>query len=271
MDEDVRRHAEQLAQRPRCCSGRSAWSARSAAPRARARRAAASGDGELDLEATLDNIVGKAFADPEDIVVERRVEQRRQVVLMVDTSGSMAGENRRSRPWPRRCSRSRCTRATSASSRSTPRPVTSSGSASSRRSAGSCAACWTAPAPGPRTSPRAWRRAFSWRWAGTCAARRVLTTDGQYTVGHDLCKAAARFPSLHVLHTLAAEGTRPGGFWITPLRQVGADVARIGGGRLVPGPLLRGAAAPDARRGRHGAAMSRRALRQDGWSGVRAR
>jgi Mg-chelatase subunit ChlD len=49
--------------------------------------------GELDLERTLENIGGKELPDAEDWVVERRQERRQQVVLMVDTSLSMSGEN----------------------------------------------------------------------------------------------------------------------------------------------------------------------------------
>jgi Mg-chelatase subunit ChlD len=49
--------------------------------------------GELDLERTLENVAGKEVPDAEDWVVERRQERRQQVVLMVDTSLSMSGEN----------------------------------------------------------------------------------------------------------------------------------------------------------------------------------
>ncbi len=49
--------------------------------------------GELDVEATLDNVLGKAFPEPGDWVVTRREERRHQIVLMVDASLSMTGEN----------------------------------------------------------------------------------------------------------------------------------------------------------------------------------
>ncbi len=49
--------------------------------------------GELDLETTLENLLGKPFPEPGDWVLRRRVERRHQVVLMVDTSLSMSGEN----------------------------------------------------------------------------------------------------------------------------------------------------------------------------------
>ena len=49
--------------------------------------------GELDVEATVDNVIGKAFPEQGDWIVQRRVDRRHQVVLMVDTSLSMSGEN----------------------------------------------------------------------------------------------------------------------------------------------------------------------------------
>jgi MoxR-like ATPase/Mg-chelatase subunit ChlD len=48
--------------------------------------------GELDVEATLDNVLGKPHPEPGDWIAQRRVDRRHQVVLMVDTSLSMAGE-----------------------------------------------------------------------------------------------------------------------------------------------------------------------------------
>ncbi len=50
-------------------------------------------DGELDVEASLENLLGKRFPEDGDLIVTRRVERRQQVVLMVDTSLSMSGEN----------------------------------------------------------------------------------------------------------------------------------------------------------------------------------
>ena len=49
--------------------------------------------GELDVERTLENVLGKEWPEPADWVVRRREERRHQVVLMVDTSLSMSGEN----------------------------------------------------------------------------------------------------------------------------------------------------------------------------------
>jgi VWA domain containing CoxE-like protein len=49
--------------------------------------------GELDVEATLENVLGKPFPEPGDWVVRRREERRHQICLMVDASPSMEGEN----------------------------------------------------------------------------------------------------------------------------------------------------------------------------------
>ena len=45
------------------------------------------------MEATLENVLGKAYPEPGDWVVQHREERRHQVVMMVDTSLSMSGEN----------------------------------------------------------------------------------------------------------------------------------------------------------------------------------
>jgi hypothetical protein len=49
--------------------------------------------GELDVETTLANIAGKPYPEADDWVGVHREERRQQVVLMVDTSLSMSGEN----------------------------------------------------------------------------------------------------------------------------------------------------------------------------------
>jgi Mg-chelatase subunit ChlD len=49
--------------------------------------------GELDLEATIDNVLAKPFPETGDWIVQRREERRHQIVLMVDASLSMTGEN----------------------------------------------------------------------------------------------------------------------------------------------------------------------------------
>ncbi len=49
--------------------------------------------GELEVEATLENVVGKRFPERDDWIVERREDREQQLVLMMDASLSMAGEN----------------------------------------------------------------------------------------------------------------------------------------------------------------------------------
>ena len=49
--------------------------------------------GELEVEVTLENIAGKRFPEHDDWIVERRENTEQQLVLMMDASLSMAGEN----------------------------------------------------------------------------------------------------------------------------------------------------------------------------------
>jgi Mg-chelatase subunit ChlD len=50
------------------------------------------GSDDIDLDATLDNLVEHPFPEDDDIIVRERVRTRRSVVLAVDVSGSMRGE-----------------------------------------------------------------------------------------------------------------------------------------------------------------------------------
>ena len=76
-----------------CCAAPPASSARSGRRRATVREPQREPwAGELDVEATLDNVLGKPHPEPGDWIAQRRVDRRHQVVLMVDTSLSMAGE-----------------------------------------------------------------------------------------------------------------------------------------------------------------------------------
>jgi Mg-chelatase subunit ChlD len=53
------------------------------------------GSDDIDLDATLENLVAHPVPDEEDIIVRERVGTRRSVVLLVDVSGSMRGERAR--------------------------------------------------------------------------------------------------------------------------------------------------------------------------------
>jgi uncharacterized protein with von Willebrand factor type A (vWA) domain len=50
------------------------------------------GADDIDLDATVERLAGRAVAEDDDIVVRERVATRRCVVLLVDVSGSMRGE-----------------------------------------------------------------------------------------------------------------------------------------------------------------------------------
>jgi Mg-chelatase subunit ChlD len=50
------------------------------------------GSDDIDLDATLDNLVEHPVPEDDDIVVRERIRTRRSVVLAVDISGSMRGE-----------------------------------------------------------------------------------------------------------------------------------------------------------------------------------
>jgi MoxR-like ATPase len=235
MDEDVKRHAEQLAAAAVLQRAHRLVGPLRGPTRLERGEQLAPGDGELDIEATLDNIVGKEFADAEDIVIERRVEQRRQVVLMVDTSGSMAGQN---------MALAAVAAAVLAlkmhpgdlgivTFNAEARDIVRIGEQPPVREI--VRRLLDRPCAGPTNIAAGLESGADQLNLGRDPRRSaVLISDGQYTLGHDPREAAKRFPSLHVLHTLAADRSGPGGYWITPLRQVGADVARIGRGRLVP-------------------------------------
>ncbi|MCW2526366.1 MAG: hypothetical protein JWM76_1226, partial [Pseudonocardiales bacterium] len=50
------------------------------------------GSDDIDLDATLENLVEHPMPEEDDIIVRERVRTRRSVVLLVDVSGSMRGE-----------------------------------------------------------------------------------------------------------------------------------------------------------------------------------
>jgi len=235
-DEGVRRHAERLAAAAVLRRAHRLTGPLRGPTRLERGPLRSPDDGELDLETTLDNIVGKEAAEPGDIVVERRVERRRQVVLMVDTSGSMAGENM-------------ALAAVAAAVLALKLHPGDLGVVAFDAGARDIVRIGERPPAeeivrrlldrpcGGPTNVAAGLEAGAAQLLRSSDPRRsaVLISDGQYTAGLDPRAAAARFATLHVLHTLAAESAeRSAGFWITPRRQVGADVARIGGGRLVP-------------------------------------
>jgi MoxR-like ATPase len=190
--------------------------------------------GELDVAATLENTAGKRWPDAGDWIVEHRVEERRQVVLMVDTSGSMAGE-------PMALA---AVAAAVLALKVRPGDLGIVAFADDGRDVVPLGEQVTPEELVRRLLERPCRGSTNIEAALEAGERQlarsgdprsaaVLVTDGQYTAGNDPRQVAARLDRLHVLHTRAAEPVKTTS-WINPLRQVGEDVARLGGGTLVP-------------------------------------
>ncbi|MGO8683522.1 MAG: VWA domain-containing protein [Thermoleophilia bacterium] len=195
---------------------------------------------ELDVETTLENVLGKPHPEPGDWIVNRREERRHEIVLMIDTSLSMAGEKmalaavatavmalhlrpgdlsvvlfadearvvarlHEEVPVPELVRRMLATRC---------------GGATNVAAALELGHAQLARGRNPRRSA-------------------VLVSDGLYTAGADPRRAAARFRRLHVLLTqeqtvAGATDSARARSWIAPKRLIGRDVARAGGGQLVP-------------------------------------
>jgi MoxR-like ATPase/Mg-chelatase subunit ChlD len=189
---------------------------------------------ELDVAGTLENIAGKRYPDAGDWVVEHREEERRQVVLMVDTSGSMAGE-------PMALA---SVAAAVLALKVRPGDLGVVGFADDARDVVMLGEQLPVEEVVRRLLDRPCLGATNIEAALEAGERQlartrnprsaaVLVSDGQYTAGGDPRTAAARIERLHVLHTKTDEPGRSN-VWINPVRQVGPDVARLGGGSLVP-------------------------------------
>jgi MoxR-like ATPase/Mg-chelatase subunit ChlD len=191
--------------------------------------------GELDVEATLENISGKPWPEPDDWQVRRRVEQRRQVVLMVDTSLSMAGENMALAAVAAAVLALKVHAGDLAVVlfAGEARPVLRLGE---RPPVQEIVRRLLARPCGGATDVAAALEAGAAQLERASDPRRaaVLVSDGVYTAGADPRPAAGRFASLDVLLTGAAGGGARGEVWVTPRRQVGRDLAAIGRGHVVP-------------------------------------
>ena len=193
------------------------------------------GRGELDLEQTLENVVGKRRPEADDWIVQERVERRRQVVLMVDMSGSMAGQNMalaavagavlalKLRPGDLGV----------VGFSDEARVIVRLGEQLDVHEV--VRRLLDRPCHGGTNVDAALRSGYEELARGRDPRRAaVLVTDGLYTAGPDPRATAEKFSSLHVLHTDGTDGGKPQTVWITPRRQVGRDVAQLGGGILVP-------------------------------------
>ncbi len=194
--------------------------------------------GEMDVEATLENLLGKPHPEPGDLIVQRRVDRRHQVVLMVDTSLSMAGEKM----------------ALAA--------VAAAVLALKLRPGDLAVVLFADDARvisrfGEEVAPAelVWRMLAFRCGGGTdiAAALRaghaelqrgrdpgrsgLLVTDGVHTSGADPLPAAARFGPLHVLlmeeQPAALDPGAPVTTWIAPRLHVGEAIARAADGGLV--------------------------------------
>ena len=158
--------------------------------------------GELEVEATLENVAGKRFPERDDWVVERREDREQQLVLMMDASLSMAGENLavaavaaavltlklRSEDVSIVAFESKAQALSHLEERDDPEEVV-------ERLLSEPARGYTNIEDALRVGAREIRRGRNPRKAG------LLITDGVYTVGGDPAHLADAFPRLFVLLT----------------------------------------------------------------------
>ena len=194
--------------------------------------------GELDVEATVENLLGKPHAEPGDLIVQRRVDRRHQVVLMIDTSLSMAGE------------KMALAAVAAAVLALKLRPgdlavvlFADGGRVVSRfgeevTPAELVRRMLAVPCGGGTDIAAALRLGHAELQRGRDPSRSgLLVSDGVYTSGADPLPAAARFGPLHVLLmeelTSAVDPTAPITTWIAPRLHVGEAIARAADGGLV--------------------------------------
>ncbi len=207
-------------------------------------------EGDLAVEATLENIAGKEWPEPTDWVVERRVERRHQVVLMVDMSLSMAGEKAALAAVATAVMALKLHDGDLAVVLFARRARTVARLREELPASEIVRRMLAHPCAGPTNVAAALELGFAELQRGRAARRSaVLISDGVYTAGGDPRAAAARFSALHVLltHDDAESGPRGGAtwpsggasrprgeVWVAPHREAGHAVARAGGGRVVP-------------------------------------
>jgi Mg-chelatase subunit ChlD len=158
--------------------------------------------GELELDTTLENLAGKRFPAREDWIVERREEREQQVVVMMDASLSMAGENLaiaavaaavlalklRTEDMSVVVFESVARALSRLEERDDPEQIV-------ERLLAEPARGYTNIEDALRVGGRELRRGRNPRKAG------LLITDGVFTAGGDPCRMADAFPRLYVLLT----------------------------------------------------------------------
>ena len=194
--------------------------------------------GELDVEATVENLIGKPHPEPGDLIVQRRVDRRHQVVLMVDTSLSMAGEKMalaavaaavlalKLRPGDLAV----------VSFADGARVVSHFGEEVAP--AELVRRMLAVPCGGGTDIAAALEAGHAELQRGRDPGRSgLLVSDGVYTSGADPLPPAARFGPLHVLlmeeQTASRDPGAPVTTWIAPRLHVGEAIARAADGGLV--------------------------------------
>ncbi len=194
--------------------------------------------GELDVEATVENLLGRPHPEPGDLIVQRRVDRRHQVVLMVDTSLSMAGEKMALA----------AVAATVLALKLRPGDLavvlfadvarTVSRFGEEVAPAELVRRMLAVPCGGGTDIAAALVAGHAELQRGRDPGRSgLLVSDGVYTSGADPLPAAARFGPLHVLlmeeQAAARDPGAPVTTWIAPRLHAGEAIARAADGGLV--------------------------------------
>jgi MoxR-like ATPase/Mg-chelatase subunit ChlD len=194
--------------------------------------------GELDVEATVENLLGKPHPEPGDVIVQRRVDRRHQVVLMVDTSLSMAGEKMAL------AAVAAAVLALKLRAGDLAVVLFADGARVISRFGEEVAPAelvrrmLAVPCGGGTDIAAALRLGHAELQRGRDPSRSgLLVSDGVHTSGADPLPAAARFGPLHVLLMEEQEAARGPGApvttWIAPRLHVGEAIARAADGGLV--------------------------------------
>ncbi len=206
--------------------------------------------GELDVEATVENLLGKPHPEPGDLIVQRRVDRRHQVVLMLDTSLSMAGEKMALGAVAAAVLALKLRTGDLAVVLFADGARTVMRFGEQVEPAELVRRMLAVPCGGGTDIAAALRLGHAELQRGRDPGRcGLLVSDGVYTSGADPLPAAARFGALHVLLMEERPAVRPGSgggaaaarsggpapvtSWISPRLAVGEAVARAADGGLV--------------------------------------
>jgi len=194
--------------------------------------------GELDIEATLENLLGKPHPEPGDLIVQRRVDRRHQVVLMIDTSLSMAGEKMALAAVAAAVLALKLRPGDLAVVLFADDARVVSRFGEEVAPAELVRRMLAVPCGGGTDIAAALRAGHAELQRGRDPGRSgLLVSDGVFTSGADPLPAAARFGPLHVLlmeeQTAALDPGAPVTTWIAPRLHVGEAIARAADGGLV--------------------------------------